>query len=91
MSREPINTYTELVRITSEYLGPAGQRFVDRHIENHLKKSPPEISAKDIDGLTKWIEASMFLLTNDQMLIEEYIDRISELENTSKERVPNTQ
>lgn len=89
MNTENKNIYQEIVRITSEYLGPAGQRFVDRHIENHLKKSPSDISVADIDELAKWIKASMSILTKDQQLVEEHTDRILNLAMSSQERISN--
>jgi hypothetical protein len=91
MNREERDTYQEIVRITSEYLGPAGQRFVDRHIKSHLKKNPSEVTSDDIENLVKWIKASMSVLTNDQQLIEEHSERILKLATNNRDRVANHQ
>lgn len=66
------NIYEGVLAITSEYLGPAAQRFVDRQIENHLEKSPKDIGASDIKKLTQWSCMSMALITDDKNALINY-------------------
>lgn len=70
-----------LVGIIEEYLGPAGERFLDRQIKFHLKKPVQSVTAKDIKTLREWIKVSLALLTNNKKLVDECDGRIAELTN----------
>jgi hypothetical protein len=81
------NSYTlheRVVEITADYLGPASQRFVDRQITSHLGKSPEDLSRSDMSKLITWIEAAVSLLTKDKKIIKEYINKLNNLEISSK-------
>lgn len=72
--------YQQLVNATTELLGPASGRFIDRQIENHLKIQPHELRPKDIVVLAEWIRLSMGLLTDDAKTLSSYssvLDRLS--------------
>lgn len=71
--------YEDIVLIVTDYLGPAGQRFVDRQIVFHLKIKPQEITKKDVPSLVEWIKVTLALLTEDAEVIKNCIDRISKL------------
>lgn len=71
--------YERLVAITEEYLGPAAERFMARHISFHLHKRPDQLNAKDIAKLTDWLKVSLGLLTNDKTLVDEYERRLLKL------------
>lgn len=76
----PVNTlYDQVVSITSDYLGPASRRFIDRQIVNHLGKRPEELSRADLGELTDWIIAAVAILTEDKHLIEEFTSRLQKL------------
>jgi hypothetical protein len=70
------NVYWNLVSITSQYLGPAAERFIDRQVRNHLNKDPHDITKKDVEFLVDWLRSSVSLLTDNEELVEEYIDQI---------------
>ena len=65
--------YDRVVRITHIYLGPAADRFIDRQVQNHLSKTPRELTAADLTSLIDWIRVAVSLLTDDKEIIEEYV------------------
>lgn len=73
--------YKELINVTSSYLGPSSERFIDRQIKNHLNKEPNQVKSSDIALLIDWIRLSMSILTNDDRLVKEYISKIKKLEH----------
>jgi hypothetical protein len=75
-------TYENLIDLTSPYLGPSSERFINRQIRNHLNKEPEEINRDDIALLVDWIRLSMSILTDDNKLIKEYIKQIKSLYQT---------
>lgn len=82
--------YAKAVRITQRYLGTAADHFMDRQIENHLHKSPDELSATDLLSLIDWIRitASMFIEDND--LIEAYANALYRLAHSANHQKPNS-
>lgn len=75
--------YDRVVRVTHVYLGPAADRFIERQVQNHLHKSPSELSEKDLAKLIDWIRVTVSLLTEDNEVIDEYIHQLVNL--TSKD------
>lgn len=71
--------YDEVVRVTHVYLGPAADRFIDRQVQNHLHKSPKELSQTDLSRLIDWIRAAVSLLTEDSEIVEEYTRQLERL------------
>lgn len=71
--------YDRMVEVTTDYLGPAAQRFIDRQIQNHLKIEPGQIQPADIPKLIEWIRAAISILTDDSGLVDEYASRLEEL------------
>lgn len=71
--------YNDVLDITTEYLGPAAKRFIDRHIANHLNKKPEDLTGEDLPLLTDWVRVSMALLTNDRQVIEGYVQELQSL------------
>jgi hypothetical protein len=71
--------YNRVVEITHQYLGPAADRFIARQVNNHLKKDPEKITKNDLSRLIDWIRVAVSLLTDDSMLIEEYIEQLQKL------------
>jgi hypothetical protein len=64
--------YTRAVRITEEYLGPAGERFLRRQIETHLKIEPDALQKKDIPQLINWTSIAFALLTNNDKDVDAF-------------------
>lgn len=75
------NIYDQSVRITYAYLGPAARRFVNRQARNHLNKDPEKMTAKDLGKLIEWIRLAVSLLTDDKLIVDEYIGRLELLVN----------
>jgi hypothetical protein len=84
MSNARNNTlvYDQVVRVTHVYLGPAADRFIARQVENHLHKSPEELSQSDLLSLIDWIRVVASLLTEDGEIIEEYVGELQKLVDT---------
>ena len=80
MSQKPQSSiYTKVVRVTHVYLGPAADRFIARQVENHLHKSPEELTKADLAGLIDWIQVVVSLITDDAGVIEEYTAELRKL------------
>ncbi len=54
--------YQDILNICETYLSDDSQRFLDRQITTHLKKSPETIVPKDAIELAKWSQVSGGLL-----------------------------
>ncbi len=76
-SRDSI--YDQVVRVTLVYLGPAAERFIARQVENHLHKSPHELSQADLIDLIDWIRVIVSLLTDDDEIVAEYVNELNKL------------
>ena len=79
-----ISLYDKVLTVTYDYFGPAAQRFIDRQIQNHVQKSPSQLTYGDLKDLIAWISAAMAVLTDDLELRQEYVDRLKELSKNSK-------
>jgi hypothetical protein len=71
--------YDKVVHITQSYLGPAANRFIARQVENHLHKTPNDLSPSDLLNLIDWIRVAVSLLTEDSITVEEYITQLQKL------------
>lgn len=78
--------YQKLVTITNAYLGPAAERFINRQIENHLSKEPPDIKSGDLVELIDWLKLSLSMLTEDKEIVEEYTRELYKLASTSEQK-----
>jgi hypothetical protein len=76
---ERTTLFDDVVSITAEYLGPAAERFVARQIETHLNIPPQKLQRKQLTNLLDWLRLSMSLLTNNQQLVDEYINKVRAL------------
>jgi len=77
--------YTRVVDITSHYLGPAADRFIARQVQNHLHKEPADLSESDLLKLIDWVRVAVSFITEDPVVVEEYITRLQKLTNTHQE------
>jgi hypothetical protein len=71
--------YDNVVRITNVYLGPAADRFISRQVQNHLNKSPEDLTKKDLLKLIDWIRIAVSLITDDVEIIDEYTLQLEKL------------
>lgn len=76
--------YDEVVTVTTEYLGPAADRFVIRQIRNHLQKDPSELQRQDLRKLIDWIRLAMQLVTNDAEIVNRYVADLKTLARSQK-------
>lgn len=76
---ESNSLYQSVLNITTDYLGPAAQRFVDRQIDGHLNKKPGNLTKADIKKLVEWSRVSMSLLTDDEQLVDGYVRSLTKL------------
>jgi len=83
MAKTQVSLYGQLVKVTHVYLGPAADRFIARQVENHLHKSPSELSQADLLSLIDWIKVVVSLLTEDEGIIEEYTEELQKLARTN--------
>lgn len=80
MVRKSVPTvYDEVVRVTQVYLGPAANRFISRQVENHLHKPAEQLTKDDLLSLVDWIKVVVGLLTDDSVIIEEYVAELRKL------------
>ena len=77
--RETSPVYTQVVRITHVYLGPAADRFIARQVQNHLHKPPEDLTKADLNKLIDWIRVAVSLITEDSDIIEEYTAQLQKL------------
>ena len=89
MSADP-NLYTQVVRVTHIYLGPAADRFIARQVQNHLHKEPVDLSKADLLKLIDWVRVAVSLITEDSAIVEEYIDRLTKLADTNHDKPSST-
>lgn len=75
--------YDSVVDVTRDYLGPAADRFIARQITSHLQKQPEELTRADMRKLINWLKLSMAFLTNDEELIDTYVEQLQAI--TSKQ------
>ena len=71
--------YDRVVEVTTSYLGPAAERFLERQIRTHLHKKPRSITRSDLSKLIDWIRLAMSLLTEDILTVDEYIKSLEKL------------
>jgi len=71
--------YTDVIKVTDEFLGPAANRFISRKIANHLHKEPEELNVRDLKYLTNWIKIAMTLLVDDEKIMDRYMDSLRKL------------
>lgn len=83
---DPTLLYRQVVRITHVYLGPAADRFIARQVQNHLHKSPEQLTTSDLSKLIDWIRVAVSLITEDSEIIEEYVAQLNMLATTPEYR-----
>ena len=80
------SVYEEAIRITSVYLGPAANRFLNRQIESHLRKAPQKLTRADLANLIDWIRVTVALLTDKGEIVEEYVAELQKLARSAPKR-----
>lgn len=85
-ARKNPSVFSDVVRITHVYLGPAADRFIIRQVENHLHKPTQELTNEDLLSLMDWIRAVVGLITEDADIVEEYINELTRLAQGSSDQ-----
>lgn len=85
-NRTPL--YIATVSIGREYLGPAGERFMRRQIEMHLRIKPEELSHEHIPKLIIWSKLAFSMLTEDKDYVDSFAEDLDAL-GKRKERSKN--
>ena len=62
--------YDDAVKLAKEYIGPAGQKFIDRQISSHLSIEPAQLAAGNMAELAKWCLSSGKMLIGDDKAAE---------------------
>lgn len=57
--------YKKAVRVSEEYLGPAGERFIRRQIATHLHIEPERLDKDKLSQLVDWSSIAFALVTNN--------------------------
>lgn len=57
--------YKKAVRVSEEYLGPAGERFIRRQISTHLHIEPERLDKTKLSQLVDWSSIAFALVTNN--------------------------
>lgn len=78
MARQ-LSLYEHAVAICSDYLGPAGERFMRRQIATHLNKKPEELRKEDLPELTNWARLTFAMLTDEARVIDDFSERLTAL------------
>ena len=73
------NLYDKAVRVTEEYLGPAGERFIRRQISTHLRIKPEALDKKNLPKLIDWSTLAFALLTNNTEDLESFTHDLKSL------------
>lgn len=80
------SVYEQVVDVTSEYLGPAAERFVRREVLAHLGKNPEKLTRSDVEKLHEWSRLAIALLTDDEKTVDEYSRNIRAIAKARRER-----
>jgi len=77
--QENTSLYRKVVGVTTLYLGPAAERFINRQIKNHLNKNPDDLNSGDLVKLVDWLKIAIALLTEDSKVVQDYTNSLLKL------------
>jgi hypothetical protein len=83
--------YKQVVQVSIVYFGPAAERFITRQLQNHLSKSPQDLTKRDLAQLIDWIQVAVSIITEDKEIVEEYIGQLRKLVNSERGKKKQTQ
>jgi hypothetical protein len=78
-SRSKTSIYNQAVKISEEYLGPAGERFIRRQISTHIGIEPEALQKNDLEQLVNWVSLAFALLTSNHEEVKSYTTRLRDL------------
>ncbi|HSX29555.1 MAG TPA: hypothetical protein VLE73_03270 [Candidatus Saccharimonadales bacterium] len=68
--------YEQAVEVGTDFLGPAGERFMRRQIQTHLDIEPEALRSQDVAELVNWVRLTFALLTDDASHVDAFADRL---------------
>jgi hypothetical protein len=68
--------YDQVVEISTDFLGPAGERFMRRQINTHLLIEPEELKPPHLSQLVGWVRLTFAMLTDDSEHVDAFADRL---------------
>jgi hypothetical protein len=71
--------YKKAVRVSEEYLGPAGERFIRRQISTHLHIEPERLDKTKLSQLVDWSSIAFALITNNDEDIDSFTQDLKAL------------
>ena len=86
MNSKSPSIYEQVLKITHKYLGAGADNFIDKQVENHLNKSPADLSITDLSSLIDWIKVTVSLITEDNTVIDNYTGELQKLVSHAKLR-----
>ena len=72
--------YDQVVAIAADYLGIAGQRFIDRQIQSLLKKEPNNLNVSDLKTIIDWSRIALTVVTDKRQVVAEFVTRLEHLQ-----------
>lgn len=76
---QKITLYTKALKVSEDYLGPAGERFLRRQISEHLGIIPENLKQHQLHKLVQWTELAFSLLTNDRHEVNAFTSNLLSL------------
>lgn len=73
------NLYTQVVEVSEEFLGPAGERFIRRQVETHLAITPESIKPQHLPELVEWLRLMFNMITNDAAIVDDFANKLLKL------------
>lgn len=71
--------YRKAVRVSEEYLGPAGERFIRRQIATHLHIEPERLDKSKLSQLVDWSSIAFALVTSNEDDIDSFTQDLKAL------------
>lgn len=71
--------YRKAVRVSEEYLGPAGERFIRRQISTHLHIEPERLDKSKLSQLVDWSSIAFALVTSNEDDIDSFTQDLKAL------------
>lgn len=79
MTSKDATLYRQTVRVTEDYLGPAGERFIRRQISMHLNIEPESLNKKNLSTLIEWSVIAFAMVTNNSSDIDSFTEELKSL------------
>jgi hypothetical protein len=75
------NLYDEIIQVSENFLGPAGERFIRRQIITHLGIEPEQLQKKHLPELVDWLRLALAVLSSDTSHVKDFGNQVLALGN----------